>query len=440
MSDVIRFDDSAMRNVYGLLTGDEDARVCKDIPDSACNDQPRNFVLQLLAQSATSIGDQLVNAKLILPWLLAAVGAPAFLIGWLVPVRESLSLLPQLFVAEAIRRQPLRKWYWIGGALGQATGVFGMALAIVTLHGTAAGIAMLACLVLFSLARGVCSVASKDVLGKTVSKTRRGTLSGYAAGIGGFAALAVGVGAMIYQPPAGDILFFLLVLATAGLLWLLGALAYANLAEQPGATSGGRNAAEAALEAVSLVTGDKPFRRLLVTRTLLLASALVAPFYVALAHRATEGTIADLGFLIVAAGLANSASAPVWGRLADKSSRRVLVYAALTAGLLGFALLAILGQGGTLANHPLLFAAAVFILGIAHSGIRLGRKTYLLDIATLETRASYVAVSNTLIGIFLLTAGALTTLVPGDATTGVILVLSVFCLLGAASAWRMDEA
>lgn len=74
------------RDLYGLLTGDEDARVCTDISDAACNDQPRNLVLQLAARSASKIADHLVDAKLVLPWLLSALawgasGAIAVLSG-----------------------------------------------------------------------------------------------------------------------------------------------------------------------------------------------------------------------------------------------------------------------------------------------------------------------------------------------------------------------
>lgn len=29
--------------LYDQVTGEEDARVCKEIPDEACADQPRNF-------------------------------------------------------------------------------------------------------------------------------------------------------------------------------------------------------------------------------------------------------------------------------------------------------------------------------------------------------------------------------------------------------------
>jgi len=116
-------------SLYDLVTGDEDARVCKDIPEAACNDQPENFFLQLGANVCTKIGDELASAKLVLPWLLSAAGAPAFFIGLLVPIRESLSLLPQLFFAAAIRARAIRKWLWVGGSIVQGLCVMAMAAA-----------------------------------------------------------------------------------------------------------------------------------------------------------------------------------------------------------------------------------------------------------------------------------------------------------------------
>jgi hypothetical protein len=32
-----------IEDLYNRITGEEDARVCKDIPEAACNDQPHNF-------------------------------------------------------------------------------------------------------------------------------------------------------------------------------------------------------------------------------------------------------------------------------------------------------------------------------------------------------------------------------------------------------------
>src|SRR5690554_5347738 len=92
--------------LYGFLAEDEDARVCKDIPDNAVKHQPRDFVYHLWSLTLTKLGDSLVSARLVLPWLLNASGAPTFFISMLVPLRESLSLLPQLCIAQRMHERP----------------------------------------------------------------------------------------------------------------------------------------------------------------------------------------------------------------------------------------------------------------------------------------------------------------------------------------------
>ena len=179
--------------LYNLVTGDEDARVCKDIPESACKEQPRNFFAYLFANLFNKIADELTSAKLILPWLMSALGVPLAFVGFLVPIRETGVLLPQLFVAAAVRHMPLRKPVWLLGGLLSAISLAGMLVVALTLQGVQAGYAIIALLIIFSLSRGLCSVSAKDVLGKTVSKSRRGILMGYSAGFGGLFVLLTGV-------------------------------------------------------------------------------------------------------------------------------------------------------------------------------------------------------------------------------------------------------
>ena len=62
------------RDLYDLLTGDDEARVCKDIPDDACREQPRNFFIHGTALTLTKLGDGLADAKLVLAWLLSSLG------------------------------------------------------------------------------------------------------------------------------------------------------------------------------------------------------------------------------------------------------------------------------------------------------------------------------------------------------------------------------
>ena len=68
-------------HAYGWLTDDEDARVCRDIPDSACNDQPQNYLIHLGALALTKTGDKLADPKIVLAWLMSALGAPSTLVG-----------------------------------------------------------------------------------------------------------------------------------------------------------------------------------------------------------------------------------------------------------------------------------------------------------------------------------------------------------------------
>ena len=70
------------------------AASARDIPDAACAEEPRNRLVHLVSLSATKLADGLIDPKLVLSWLITALGAPAALAGLLVPVREAGALLP----------------------------------------------------------------------------------------------------------------------------------------------------------------------------------------------------------------------------------------------------------------------------------------------------------------------------------------------------------
>lgn len=424
--------------LYDRVTGEEDARVCKDIPESACHHQPRNFFAYLLANSASKVADELSSARLILPWLLSALGAPMALVGFLVPIREAGVLLPQLLVAAVVRRMARRKVVWLIGASLSAASLLLMAVIAWRFEGALAGSLLIGCLIVYSLARGLCSVSAKDVLGKTVSKTRRGTLMGYASGISGLAVLGLGVYLVVAQTPDDDPILLSFFLLLAALLWLVGLFSFAAIAETPGATEGGGNALAVAVKQMAIVKNDRHFRRFLWARAWLLSIALLPPFYVVLVQQ-YGGSFLGLGGLIIASGLAAAISAPIWGRLSDRSSRCVMMLAALISAILGTTLWLLDRFQGISDNFAWLTIVAYFILMICHGGVRLGRKAYLVDMATTDNRASYVAVSNTVIGIVMLAGGLVGAL--GDIwnTVSVIGLLSLLAAIAMFQLTRLPE-
>ncbi|MEJ2591099.1 MAG: MFS transporter [Candidatus Thiodiazotropha sp.] len=430
---------STLDRLYDFISGDEDARVCKEIPESACRHQPRNFFAYLTANLLNKIADELTSAKLVLPWLLGALGAPVFLTAFLVPIRESGVLLPQLAVAALVRHLPKRKGVWLVGALLSALSLAGMAGVAVSLSGAAAGWGIVALLVCFSLARGLCSVSAKDVLGKTVSKSRRGNLMGWSAGVSGLAVVLIGLGMNLNALASADLaLFGWLFLACAG-LWIAAALAFAAIHEEPGATEGGGNALTVALECIGLLRSDARFRHFVTARLLLLAVALASPFYVLLAQTHTGNGLDSLGWLIVATGIGASVSSPFWGRLGDRSSRTVMALAAAGHALLGVLVALCLMLQLPLVEDRYFWAIVMVLLTVLHAGVRLGRKIYLVDMASGDNRAAYVALSNTVIGIAMLGAGFIGLIGHWLGLAWLILLLALSSLVAALYARQLPE-
>lgn len=426
------------RDVYELLVNEEDARLCRDIDEAACRESPRNFFLLLGSYFLTKLGDAVASPKTTIAWLTTAVGAPGFVLGLLVPIRESGSLIPQLLIGSVVRRLAVRKWVWVAGSVVQGGCIAGLGFVALSLEGGTAGWAILGLITLFSLARGGCSVSAKDVLGKTIPKKVRGQLTGWSASAAGLVTVAVGVWLVLPAATPKDTALIGALLVGAGLLWAGAAAVYAWVDERPGETDGGRGPGEAIAQ-LNLLLTDPPFRRFVITRALLMCSALSAPFYVALAQ-GRQGTSASvLGYFVAAAGLASLLSAPLWGRFADQSSRKVMVAAAMLTAATGIAVFGVDQLLPRLLELPWFLPLAYFTLSIAHSGVRVGRKTYVVDLATGNERTDYVAVSNTVIGVLLLLVGSVGALAPVIGNGGIIAVLATMGLAGALLGTQLPE-
>ena len=420
---------------FEALTAEDDGRVCADISETACREQPGSFLRHVGALSLTKAADGLVDPKLVLSWLMAALGAPAALIGLLVPIREAGALLPQLFTAARIRAMSRRKWAWAGASAVQGMAVLAMAAVALVLEGRAAGLAICAALAVLALARSVASVAYKDVLGKTVAKGRRGTATGLAAAVA--PVVVIGFAALLLLDAAGRMTLVVGALALAGVSWLVAATIFAGLREEAGATEGGANGFGAALANLRYLREDPQLARFILARGLLTATALAPPYLVLVAAGAAGAALAELGALVLASALAGLVSGYVWGRLADRSSRLVLVAtgiggAAALAGALGVSLA---GLAGTAWALPM----ALFLLMLSHQGVRIGRSTHLVDMAPADLKGVYTALANTAIGVVLLAGGIFGAVAAVFGPEATLALFAAMALAGAAVAAGLKE-
>ena len=427
------------QRMYRWLTDDNhDGRACDAISDDACHEAPRSFMLNASNGAATKLAEQLASPGLVLPWLLSAVGAPVVLVGWLEPIRQGGSLLPQLLVAAQLRARPVRKWFWVGAGSVQALALLAMAIAVATLDGVRAGWLVLAALAVFSVASGVGSVAFLDVVGKTIPKGKRGQLLGVRATAGGLLTLAAGIALRFGGGAEAGRGLYLLLLVAAASLWAAAALLFAAIPELEGATKGGRNAIGQVRAGLRLLATHRWYRRYLGARAGLLATELSIPFF-ALHARSLGLSGADLGLAIVSVGLANLLSSPILGRLSDRVSSRLVMAIGGASTLVTVAYVLTIARlfDGTVSSTA--YAPAFFLIGLALSAVRLGRKTYLIDAADDDQRPTLVALSNTSVGVLTFAYGALGWLAATHGPEATLAAVALLALAGSVAALATGE-
>jgi hypothetical protein len=82
---------------------------------------------------------------------------------------------------------------------------------------------------------------------------------------------------------------------------------------------------------------------------------------------------------------------------------------------------------------------AYLVLSVAHAGVRIGRKTYLVDMAGGTKRTDYVSVSNTVIGVLLLVTGGVSALASLLSVEAVLILLGLMGAAGTVSALRLKH-
>ncbi|MHA6513423.1 MFS transporter [Tessaracoccus sp. Z1128] len=423
-----------------LVSRDPDAE--RSLPAEAQRDVARNGMRLVSSSALQSSGDQTVNASTVLPWLLTALGAPAALTGLLVPIRESGSMLPQAFLTPLVVRYRQRKWVLVVGSLIQAVAVAAMALTAAVGEGTTAGLAIVAALAVFSLGRCLTSIASKDVQGRTVPKGERGQINGLGTTAAGIVAITLGLAIRLFGGENLSPAQLAWMLAGGAALWVATAAVQAGLREPTDVPGDDGEADGSATGVIRLLREDKEFRSFVTTRSFLLVSALSPPFVVTVSATSGATGLSGLGGFVIASGIASLIGGRIFGRLADRSSRTLMAFggaAASTVVLVLVVLVSVPGFDGATTAGTVTLIAGYFLLTLLHTGVRVGRKTYVIDMAEGDMRTVYVAVSNSAMGVILLIVGGISSLLALAGVVWALLFLAALGILGALWGWRLPE-
>lgn len=382
----------------------------------------------LSISTLTQLADEIVSAKIVLPWILLSLNAPLWMLTLLVPIKESGALLPQWSVQKILAARFSTATIWRTGMLFQGGALLCIVNVLLWLASSSiAAYVILGNVTLLSLGRALCSFTIKDIQAHNVEKGRRGKLMGAGGSIAGFVTILVAL--LLWQfdlhnpadkvsAPAYSILT-ILVLAGCG-CYAVG-LVLSHAVNMPKS-----ELAPSATSVMPLTLGrywgqEKELRELVYSRILLMHGALVLPMLVLVIAEQFTG-LSSLALVMLAAAIASFISSYIWGWFSDYSARTTL---AIAAGGCVLSIMWLLTPWG-LVN--LYMAGSGFLLmNICYAGIRTARKTYLIDMVTQTKRQRYVAAGNTLVGSGLLVLGSIYAILFSLEYTGTKALLIGWC-------------
>lgn len=359
-----------------------------DLPD-------RNFWLGVGNGIMANGGEAFFHTGLVLAPFLAALGAPAWVIGLIPAIRVGGWFLPQLFVATRLAHVP-HKLPLYRRTSTVRTVVFSLLVASIFLLGDRPELLIpisLLMIVINSVAGGIGGVPFADVTGKVVPHYRLGTYWALRNAIGGLLALLSGLVLRrildAELPFPHDFAWILLL----GTLLCAGAYISFGLIREPAGKTSMKTSLWGTLRRLpEVLRGDRSFRRYLRVRFLGLAALLAEPFFAVYALERLGAPTSALGTYIMVATAASIVVNFAFRRPANQGRNATVMrwsLAFLVAGpLLAF-----------FVTDWRVFSLVFALTAAGNSGVGIAAWNLLYALAPEADRPLYVGVANSVLAL-----------------------------------------
>ncbi len=365
--------------------------------------QRRNHRLIFLSGALSTIGGQLANPTIVLPFLYLALGAPTVIAGLLLPFVTGSRLISEIFVSPFVNNIVRAK------VAVYATDILtALALALVAIFATSLTQVLLILLFLITaivmgLCQGVNTIGTNQVYGTTVAENIRNRMVFAQATISGILAILVvwlTRDLMASDKPMQQHIVVLwcgiLALTVAGLSFVGVKLLEGRLSS-PAAEAPARPLA-------ALARGFKTgmaygwFRRFLLTRVAFISVELAMPFYTIHAATFHIGTHNALSYFVMASSAGIVIGSLVWNWISGRYS----VNLSMVLGCIVSAASAVLALTFTftgMAQEVWSYALVILLLSFGSNGVIYGRYLYLIEMTNKSERPYLVAMGDVTAGM-----------------------------------------
>jgi len=380
------------------------------------------------------------DPTVVVPVFVKELTGSDLMVGVFSAIRILTISLPGLWAASFLHTQPRKKPLVVWSSFGGRLPVLFIALATLLWAGQAPWLVVVLLAIsvgMFFTSEGLNGVSWPDLVGKVLPSEIRGRFLGASQLVASIAGLGSGrLVSLILGHAAWDLpTRWALLFACAFVGFALSFVMLASIHEDRDDKIPAPPDLWASLRSMATyLRQDASLRRIVATQLLLASAGSAFPFFSVYAVALLPGGNAMLGTFLILQSLGGIVAAPLWGYLIDRvgswlAIRLVaLAYAAALGGVL---------MGAFLGVPAPFFLLAFFLLGVVSSTSWWSFTSYLLDLATPERRATYLASSSILTSptvVAALAAGVLFKILGPDWLFGLGLLLA---LVAVGLAWSL---
>jgi len=400
------------------------------IEQQIARDYRWNFLVNTLDGASFGLGMSFFSSQILLPLFVShftdsplAIGLISFL-GW------GGVLLPQLFMANAVERAPLKKFFPMTlGFFLERLPLFLLAPMVALLAIRQPALTLVLFFVLYTwhnLGAGVIIVGWQDMIAKVIPVEKRGRFFGISNfignGTGALGALAIPVILDRFVFPGGYVLSF----GIAGALFFLSWVAV-SLTREPAVRSSKPPVSQLAYlrSLPEVLRGDRNFRMYLLAQMLFSLQGMATGFLVVYAAQTWDLPDAEASGFMLALQLGLTLANLGFGFLADRRGHKLNLELCWLLSTLALAL-------AVVAPSPWVFYAIFFLSGAASAGTFISGIAIVFEFTDAENRPTYIGLANTIPGIIVALAPLL-----GGALAGALSYRVMFALaaLAGAASW-----
>lgn len=373
---------------------------------------PQNFNLGVINGILYFLAEILMDPTLVLVAFLTNLNAPPLLLGAVLPIRDGMTSLPQLWVSGFLQSWPKKMRLYNIMTYFRITIWVCLFLSITFVSNPF--LLLILFFVFYSLvnfATGVNSLAFLEVVAKTVPPRRRGEFFAWRFGMSGLIGIAASLSVRYLLDPANGWKFphnFSLLSGLYLLLATTAILLYTRVDEPPDVVIlPQRSFAYQFARSWQILKANLTYRRYLVMQSTLLIANAATPFFAVYVIQRLGVSQGMIGVYLAATITANLLGNLLFAWISlNFGNHKVMVIASI-AGVCMSALVIVLvilaprlPNAATIAS---IWLIPVFALsGLRTTGIGVSGNSLLLDLSPVTERSIYIGFTNTILGIVLL--------------------------------------